>query len=368
MSLLTGLYPQHHRVQDETSLPENIPTLPQLLKELGYTTQAYVDDGWLDRRWGFDRGFDGYVDEGKRGLKQTVTDAVKWLKLNGDQPFFLFLHTYDVHQKGPFPRYRCPPPIQGMFSSDIESVLATNDKEEFKAAWNDVEDNLSPEDLRHIRASYAEGVRHVDEQIGILLSYLKESGLYDSVVTIIWSDHGEGLMEHGSIWGHGNVYDNTIRVPLLMRLPDREAPGARIRSVVSSVDLAPTILELADYPSIVPMDGESMMPLLAHDDADNRAFTIRTKGPARLFSISTDRYHFFWNGSRDRSYFFDLVDDPKELNNLSPSDLPAEAQLREELFQWIEEYEQAWSAAQGGDEALLDPAIRRKLKALGYLR
>ena len=105
MSLLTGLYPQHHGVQDETPLPEGIETLPMLLKELGYTTQAFVDDGWLEARWGFDRGFDGYMDDGKRGLKKNVQSAIEWLELHDNSPFFLFLHTYDVHSSGPFPRY-----------------------------------------------------------------------------------------------------------------------------------------------------------------------------------------------------------------------------------------------------------------------
>ncbi|MHC4766747.1 MAG: sulfatase family protein, partial [Planctomycetota bacterium] len=367
MSLLTGLYPQHHRVQDETTLPEGIPTLALLLKELDYRTQAYVDDGWLDRRWGFDRGFDGYKDEKKQGLKRTVRDSIKWLKANGHRGFFLFLHTYDVHSKGPFPRYHCPPPIRGMFSAGIESELNTDDKNEFKAAWENVKENPSPEDRAYIRATYAEGVRHVDEQIGILLDYLKESGLYDSAVIIIWADHGEGLLEH-DVWGHGNVYDNTIRVPLLVRLPGYEAGGQRVQSIVSGTDLAPTILELAGYPSIVPMDGKSVLPLLAHDDTDDRTFTIRTKGPARLFSIRTRRHHFFWNGTKDESFFFDLARDPKEMNNLFPSGRPAEAALQEELFAWIEAYERARAETPGGDEPLFDPEIRRRLEALGYLR
>jgi arylsulfatase A-like enzyme len=366
MSLLTGLYPQHHHVQDETTLPEGIPTLALLLKELGYRTQAYVDDGWLDRRWGFDRGFDGYKDEKKQGLKRTVRDAVKWLKANGDRAFFLFLHTYDVHSKGPYPRYHCPAPVRGMFSAGIESELNTDDKKEFKAAWENVKESPAPEDLDYIRATYAEGVRHVDEQIGILLDYLKKAGLYDSIVTIIWADHGEGLLEHG-LWGHGNVYDNTIRVPLLVKLPGHEAGGRRIQSIVSGTDLAPTILELAGYPSVVPMDGKSVLPLLARDETDDRTFTIRTKG-ARLFSIRTCRHHFFWNGSKDESFFFDLTTDPKEMNNLFPSGLPAEAELRDELFAWIEAYERARADAPGGDEPLFDPAIRRRLEALGYLR
>ena len=194
----------------------------------------------------------------------------------------------------------------------------------------------------------------------------KQKGLYDSTVIIIWSDHGEALMEHGK-WGHGDLYDDVIRVPLLIRIPSVEGNGRSIRSVVQGIDLAPAILELAGYPSAIRMDGVSFLDLLESDDRDDYAFSIRVRARNRLFSIRDRRYHFIWNGASDESSFFDLETDPEEMNNLFPSGLEAETRLQKDLMQWIEAYEQVRAESAPG-EPILDEGMRRKLRSLGYLQ
>ena len=357
-------------MQDETTtLPEGIPTLAALLKELGFTTQAFVDDGWLERRWGFDRGFDGYVDDSKRGLKASIELARAWLEEAPDRRFFLFLHTYEVHSSGRTPLYWSPKPFRGMFSRGIDSNLVSRNRKEFEAKWKAHRKSLSEDDKRYIRASYAEGIRYCDELLEGFFGYLKQAGLYDSATIIVWSDHGEALLEQEDLWGHGNVYNQTITVPLLMKLPQHRAAGRRIRSVVSTVDLAPTILELAGYSGTVDMDGDSVLDLLSNDKVEGVAYTIRTKRKGRLFSVRSRKYHYIWNGRQDQHFFFDVEDDPLAQNNLYPSGLPEESRLQDQLFKWIVEYDQAREGTARPDEAVtIDDEIRTKLKALGYLQ
>jgi len=369
MSLFTGLDPQHHKVQDETTLPEGIPTLAALLKELGFTTQAFVDDGWLERRWGFDRGFDGYVDDSKRGLEASIDLATDWLESNRDRRFFLFLHTYEVHSTGGRPYYRSPRPFRGLFSQGIEADLASNDSKEFKAKWEARGKTLSEDDKRYIRASYAEGIRYCDELLESFFEYLKQARLYDSSTIIVWSDHGEALFEQEDLWGHANVFNQTITVPLLMKLPEHDAAGKRVRSVVSTVDLAPTILDLAGDPGSVDMDGKSVLDLLSNDNGEGVAYTIRTRRKHRLFSVRSRKHHYIWNGRQDQHFFFDVEDDPLAQNNLYPSGLPEESRLQDQLFKWIVEYDRAREGTARPDGAVtIDDEVRTRLKALGYLQ
>jgi arylsulfatase A-like enzyme len=327
MSLLTGMFPQQHKVQDQAVLPDEIPTIASLLRELGYRTQAFVDDGFMNSRWGFDRGFDDYDDRQRSGLARTIPRAIRWLRSNAHERFFLFLHTYDAHSTGAMPYYHAPAPFEGAFSAPIDSHLRSGDMKEFKQKWEAKKDRLSDDDLRFIQASYAEGIRYIDDQLESFL----------------------------------------IRVPLLIRAPGYGERGQRIESVVSSIDIAPTILEFVGYPETVPMDGKSMLGLPARDDEDGVAYSIRTRLGAKRFSIRSRRYHFLWDGDTEESQFFDLHTDPREETNLSPSVLTAEATLRGRLLSWMERYYEERAEGTAEENVLDDPVIRRRLRALGYL-
>jgi arylsulfatase A-like enzyme len=379
MTLMTGLYPQRHGVQDETTLAADIPTLAGLLQEQGYATQAFVDGGYLNRRWGFARGFDGYVGDEQRGLETIVAEAQDWLRAHDGRPFFLFLHAYDVHADGRMPDYQSYEHLRGSFSGDIASELNQPDTERFKEAWSRLKHDLSEADKQYIKATYAEGVRQVDELLEGFFGFLEENGLYDSSVIFVWSDHGEGLCEHKKLappegntssyaWGHGNVYEYTIHVPLLLKLPAARHAGKRIGSVVSSIDIAPTILELAGRAAPSSMDGSSMLGLLEDDTREGLAFSIRVKGKGRLFTVRSSRYRLIWDAQTNRRLFFDTENDPLEQNDLYPSGLPEEAELSDALHAWVAEYDQARAAAAGGEQLPVDEEIRDQLRALGYIR
>jgi len=366
MSLMTGLYPHHHQVQEKTVLPDGIPTLASLLQEHGYLTQAYTDGGYMNKRWGIDRGFSGFAVREHGGFQKTLPEAMKWIAEHDTEKLFLFLHTYDVHNAGFQPRYDSSPRYAGLFSKGIASSLNTTDDREFFDRFTAKQGALTDVDRRYIRATYAEGVRLVDDALRRFFAFLKRKGLYDRSIIIVWSDHGEGLYDHEN-WSHGEVFEHTIRVPLLVKIPGFEREGVRIRSVVSGIDLAPTILELANVPIPSTMDGDSLLPLLENDTQAGEAFSVRAKHGTRLFSIRTERYHYIRNEETDEIFFFDIKTDPKELKNLSPSGTPEERDLAERITRRIREHDDAWSRVRPIDERPHDSDLEEKLKALGYV-
>ena len=367
MSLMTGLYPQHHRVQDETVLPTDVPTLAQYLKANGYRTQAYVDGGYLSKHWGFDRGFDDYQDD-VGGVTNMIIRGMDWLRENKDEPHFLFLHTYAIHSKGHYPYYRSPPPFHRMFSKGIESDLRANTQQQFAARWaqkTSGSGELSEADKDYIRATYAEGIRFVDECLAQLFRFLEEEGIYEDALVVVWSDHGEGLLDH-ELWSHGELFDHTIRAPLIMKIPGRADAGKRVRSVVSSIDITPTVLDLIGEDAVAPMDGESLLPLLEQEQEERLAYSIRAKDTMRRYSVRSLSHHFYWDENENKGYLYDLTADPRETNNLYPDEATA-GELQGKLFEWIEAYERTRAAESEQSAKPLDAEITDNLRALGYV-
>ena len=362
MSLLTGLHPQNHRVDRSTALGENITTLASQLRDRGYATAAFADGGYLIPRYGFDRGFDVYEGRKRRGLARILEEARDWLRRYRDFPFFLFLQTYDVHSRGAAPRYRAPAPFEGMFSDGSSSPLA-DPARPFPSVFAANRDRLSEEDRAYIRATYAEGVRSVDAQLQEFSSFLAEEGLYEDSLIVVWSDHGEGLGHHED-WLHSELYDGTIRCALLMKIPGVDG-GRRIGSVVSSVDIAPTLLELVGAARPAGLDGVSFAARLSRDESSGEGFT--RVGGGRGFSIRTPTHHLLWDRAADRYELYDLEADPGESRNLSPSDGTIEVDLRRRLHGFAAQHDAQLGRAPKGPPAGLDAEAEEQLRELGYL-
>jgi arylsulfatase A-like enzyme len=366
MSLFTALHPYEHRVRDDRPLEIEIPTLAGRLAEAGYRTQAFVDGGYMGSRWGFDRGFEDYDDGDLTGFVSVLPKARNWLDAVGDSEFFLFLHTYDVHSVGHRPYYPSPAPFSGMFSDQFESDLNPASRATLERTFRSVKRPLSGVDKQYIKATYAEGIRHLDDMLRSFFEYLSGFDWYEDALIVIWSDHGEGLYDHQKAF-HGEVFDHTIRVPLMLRLPGGVHGSRRIRSVVSSLDVAPTILELAGATPLQSPVGESLLPLLEAEDEGRVAYTVRTKSGARKFSIRTHRYHYVWDAEADEHQLFDLETDPEEKRDLVGSGLAQESELRERLTRWVEEHDRSWKTPRIGEAIPVDSETEAGLRALGYL-
>jgi len=366
MSLFTALPPHEHRVDDEHPLEPGIPTLAERLRERGYRTQAFVDGGYLRARWGLERGFDHYDEGDRNGFASVLPRAKAWIAEAGDDPFFLFLHTYDVHAVGMHPYYPSPEPFHGMFSDGIASDLDTSSREAFQQSFLDERYRLDDDDRRLVKATYAEGIRHVDEELRSLFGFLRGFAWYDDALIVIWSDHGEGLYDHVD-FSHGEVFDHTIRVPLLIRFPGAAHAGRRVASVVQSLDLAPTLLELAGAPPLGSGEGRSLLPLLESEDESRLAFSARTLKKSRRFSLRTRDFHYVWHAREDEHMLFDLRDDPGEQRDRAGEGLPQEPLLRRRLEAWVTEHDRRRSEPRRAGVVRIDATTEAGLRALGYI-
>ncbi len=251
-SLLTGLYPAEHGVRGElNALPPSANTIGRLLRKDGFDTFAAVSHPYLSRRWGFDNGFAGDFDESEATgstnhpvASGVVDSAIEWLdRRSDDRRFFMWLHIFDPHWD-----YDPPSPYDSLFDPDYQGTTEgkyVSIKPYIKAvAGYEHPPPLAERDLEHIIALYDGEIAYVDANLGRLFSRLAAAGLDRDTVILVVADHGEEFMEHGSLEGHQwTLYEEVVRVPLIVYVPGLEG-GRVVTTVVSTVGVAPTVLDL----------------------------------------------------------------------------------------------------------------------------
>jgi arylsulfatase A-like enzyme len=223
-SMFTGVVPQRHgaSMSNKRQLPEGVLTLAGALSAAGYATAGFTGGAQVDPQWGLDDGFDYYEigvqsDGPPSPLGRAVPRVREWLEERGE-PFFLFLHTYEVH--APYrPR-----------ADDYEALTGVP------------LGGLPDDDPQHVIASYDAGVMEMDRGFAAVIEMLRDLGLYDSTIIVVTSDHGEELGERGHMAFHSHTLnEELLRVPLLIKLEGSRAAGAEFTGVSSSVDLLPSI-------------------------------------------------------------------------------------------------------------------------------
>jgi arylsulfatase A-like enzyme/Tfp pilus assembly protein PilF len=334
-SMLTGLLPPRHGVRDNSgfTLEPATRTLASRFHERGYATGAAVSAFVLRAATGIDHGFDFYDDaiesdaavedmgEQERDGAAAVGSLLEWIDGVRGRPFFALLHLYEPHTP-----YAPPPPYSVRFAS----------------------------------RPYDGEVAYADELVGRFLQGLRDRGLLDHSILVFTSDHGEALGDHGEREHGFFLYRETVRVPLVLRLPGGAWGGTRVTATVGLVDLAATLLDLASLP-VDGLDGVSLRT------------AITGRAPSRPVYSETflPRYHFGWSellamtGDRyryiraPRAELYDLATDPGETRNLA-EERPAEVDA---MDPWLLER----SGGEAPAPATVDAETRRRLEALGYV-
>jgi arylsulfatase A-like enzyme len=303
MTLFTSLLPAAHGVRNLFDrLPATVQTLPEILRRAGYMTAAVTEDATLASGMGFVRGFHTYRENHRQygatpGLaRETFKQALRWLRTNPPEPFFLFLHTYQVHTP-----YRPPPNYLRLVRPD---PLRAD----------------GPDPARRYDAE----VRFLDRLLGYFLARLEESALRDRTVLILTSDHGEAFGQHGER-GHGDaLYESVMHVPLILRGPGVPA-RRRISTRVGLVDVMPTILEVVGIRPPSGIQGRSLLPFLRGDSppalplvAEVRGGLAPTPGPPEpdRRAVWLDNKKIIRDLRADRWEVFDLARDPEERRDL----------------------------------------------------
>jgi arylsulfatase A-like enzyme len=345
MSMLTGLFP------------------PQLLAARGDQTAAFTENGMLVANAGFARGFDYYQEnkgstiwDASGQVDVTFPAGLRWLEAHRGQLFFLFLHTYQVHE--PY----SPPPAFDLFKTYEEDGRTVPITQSTPIAIRD-------------RHAYAGEVRYTDSELGRVLAGLAALGELDRTLVVITSDHGEEFWEHGWKAHDESLYDEVLRVPLIMRAPGLVPAGLRIATQVSLVDLAPTVLELLGVPAPAAMQGRSLVPLFrdpaAPELAARPAFSQLRKRSKQveLFSARTPTRKWIWRtgSSGPPLEVYDLEADPGEHRNLANPELAAEGEALRARFHELATVRPQTTPSPSTPPPTLDPRTHEKLRALGYV-
>jgi arylsulfatase A-like enzyme len=388
-ALITGLYPRQTSVSPDTwshagaqgevlvdSLSPQHLTLAEFLGALGYETGAFGENHHLLRKLGFAQGylthewrepmltgsaFTKFTKKFRSGFTaEWISDHfVKWLGSTKGPKFFAYLHHINVHWP-----YTSPPPFAGMFMK----TRPTEDFNSTKFMVRAIEGIRgqsgrapSAETLRAMSDAYDEGIRHVDSEIGRIMRVLKQRGLYDNTLIVITADHGEEFMEHGLL-GHGKaLYDESIRVPLVIKFP---CPGSRCgpRTVTTQVELVDV------FPTVVREVGRtppaSMPGTVLYEEASARKFVFSET--AQSIALRTPERKWIYDKQHDSGKLFDLRTDARELNDIAGQQAETARDLTARTLDFTVLYAPEDKYASSAVEA--DAKMLEGLKALGYVK
>jgi len=225
---------------------------------------------------------------------------------------------------------------------------------------------LNKEDLDYIISQYDGEIRYCDRHLGELLKRIERLGLDSDTIIILTADHGEDLMEHGTI-SHDDVYDVGIHIPLIFRYPRLIKKNKRINTPVRSIDILPTILDILRLPLKQGMEGSSLLPLLLGKDDKKERLIFSVAGFKKenfKLSLRTKDWKLFFTPNGNRYELFNLKNDPKELKNL----VNVEKEHFKVLKMKMEEYLSLHKLNSAYLSKPLDEDIKRSLKSLGYLQ
>lgn len=387
MSVMTGLHPDLHAVralkhvpgkgQRFDSLDGRRVTLAEALRAAGYVTAAFVRDVvWMNPEFGFVQGFDTYRTMKRDAAR--VNDAVvfPWLEQHRDEPFFLFLHYFDIHSDWTKLPYDAPARLQAQFAEGYRgrfSGCGTNGvcASRYLLRLNRQGDLLPPEEAEYVSRLYDAGIAYTDQQIGRLIEKLRELRLYDRTLIVLFADHGEEFQEHGSFL-HEQLYQETVGVPLIIRHPTLIPESRRIDTPVQTLDIKPTILEALGLPLEDHLQGRSVLPMLRGEEMDGAAL-FSSNGNGRQYAVRMGDWKLILERRSGEATLYELGDDPGEQHDVSADYPERTAQLRAALDEWISDNKQRKAAFEAvrrrdGPEGLTptDADIER-LRNLGYV-
>lgn len=355
-SMLTGLLPARHAGSfgDKRAVLPEIETLAEALSKAGYATASFNNGGQVGALWGLAQGFDVYQSLREDRLSAVMEPALDWLASNVTDDdggeVFLFLHTYETHH----PYTPAGRDLEAVGAAPYEGQLGPGVGTRELRRINRGHLTLDDADERFVVAAYDAEIHAMDRALGEFLEKLQEAGLYDRSLIIFTSDHGEEFGEHGWMgWHSHSLYDELLRVPLIVKLPGNRHAGLRVPQQVRLTDLMPTVLDRVglDVPGL--LDGSSLLDLI-EGDPEGRRWAISQMDGRHSSSIRTADWKL-WN---DR--LFNLQQDPGEIRDVAAQHQDVAEALEKRRAQALED-------AAEGREVELPPEEIERLKALGYL-
>lgn len=368
-------------------LPENEETLAEVMRAAGYRTLGLSGNGHVSAKFGLARGFDTfemvwplargadpatYVNRNAADLHRRALELYD--QAPPAQPTLLYIHA--LHPHTPY----APPPeladeLCGEIPSSIDGMSPT------LLGVRDGSITANSDDRRRLACLYGVGLRWADTELGAFLAELETRIAAEQILLIVTSDHGEELFDHGGVLHGHTLYDELLRVPLIIRWPGT-VPPAVIEAATDTVDLHETLRALVGAPpAAAAAGGRSLWPALLGDsgafETDKLRFAVVPTLPGGMTMVRSERYKLIFaprtdggpgmglgiGRTHDPEYLFDLVRDPGETTNLIGAGIAEEDRLRAELAAWIDR-----GTAEGDAAPVeLDQKTREHLEALGYV-
>jgi len=420
-TLFTGRYASEVAlpVYETYGVPEDATLIPEVLRLYNYRTAAFVAGGHVSEGFGFNQGYDFFRSEiGFASFWDTAPRALDWLTEQpaDDKPWFLFLHSYDAHRPymkpGPWNHLYAKAPgteiaekitatsnlselvVDGHYFPEVtpsyfwhpsgELIMSTDTYAAVRAARAEREGlDVTDADRTHVQDHYDGSVAYADLLLGAFLADAEDRGLLENTVVIVFSDHGEDLLDHGYMNHRTGLYDTCTRVPTIVAGPGFTA-GTRAAGLVDTLDIAPTVFAIAGATPPAGLPGRDLRAIASGADPGPEA--VFSEGVMDMVSVRTATHRLVYENAplADSTYadtlaaapldgthfqLFDLTADPGELRDLL-ADLPAgavpppeAAALRDRLVAWRR-------TVSTGTHILpqdqVDPAVAEELRKHGY--
>jgi arylsulfatase A-like enzyme len=361
-SMLTGMYPSRLGLNSyESKLSSTATTLSMLLAENGFKTAAVVNSFFLQKKYGFNRGFDYFVvtPDINNSAPSVIKLSKLWIRNQRKQPFFIFMHIYDTHSS-----YVPQKKYKEMFVRPYKGPA--NGTYSFLLKIRNGEYEPQKEDVDHIIDLYDAELRQVDDNLKGLFDYLRTSGVLDNTIVIITSDHGEEFLEHGGVFHGKTQYQELLNIPLIISGPGIPS-GRRISAVSSLVDVMPTALSLLGLPVPAGLEGISLVPMwktgesgltersvFAEADHNNEQDDIKR-------AVRYQNYKLHYDLLTKKIELYDLAVDPFEQTDIAE----IHPEMVDRLFKKLTIFMQPPQKSK--QTVPLSNGELEKLKSLGYM-
>lgn len=382
-SMLTGVRPQTHGVRANAYvLDPRAETIAETFSKAGYATGGFTTNVLLGSRFGFSQGFDSYVESGhvekigswnlgllvqsltvkemidkflyryRGGGDPTVRAAKAWLAKIGDRPFFVFFHLLDPHTP-----YDPREPFRSRFPEEA--------RRSENQLWFDTGND--PARLARALSLYDGEVASADAKLGELLRFLAAAGRDRNLLVVFTADHGENLGDHRPFFGHRDVYDSVLHVPLVFHLPGELPEGERVEALVDNRDIVPTILALAGIPAPPEVEGRDLGPALRGTDGPGEPYFLAYHGKRYALRTRDRKLMLDFKSGERRLYHLDS--DPRETRSLAGDEAEEADTLEQILRSEVKRVERGdyLREEEGARMETLDRETKERLRALGYL-
>ena len=380
-ALFSGLYDSTHGLtSDDQRLAQGVLTIAEVLRESGYHTAGFFGGPFLHPTFGLDQGFDVYRNcmsttsgplsgqDVRQGLEldrvpshadvtspRTLEEVTRWAESGAQRPFFLFLHLWDVHYD-----YIPPREYVDLFDPDYDGDLTGEGFSTNPA----ISPRMPSRDLEHLIALYDGEIRFTDDHLRLIFEVLGNRGLLDNALTVITADHGEEFFEHGGKGHRRTLFEEMIRVPLIVHWPGRVRSDTVIENQVRLIDIMPTLAAAAGLEPGPAIQGRDLAPFLQGSSLPPaRSLSELFVDGNSLRALRSENRKLLQRDETVPGWLYDLDADPGEMRPVVTEEVagPVQAEVAKALEL------RARLGLDGSDPVELEDDLRERLEALGYL-